>query len=644
MATSSLSVVARGKAAALVAIERECLKRVVNTLNRIERVLIPDFEQNHIARCFAEYADSAKQQGKYLVDIVINAQTQRNMRDIDWNLLEYDIHRAFREHSGSSLLAFPAKAQSEIDRERNIQVEEIDRLRSKEFARSLQINNRQPSVPGKWRKEPYPIREYERIENYITTDTISDSEAAKCLEQLDTPLYGFLGQAYNFDDHDITEDWMLNFKDDFGRDAVSDDDIIRTQLSSLLDIIVSQVQDRVCTASSILQVPPVGLGEQIKERLVWGIDCYTRRMVELVIDDYYTSRGLRYNDGQLDSFSMSTVPLPSVTGEICYGASGTIGNVVMDNTGRDYGTMNSTRLVDSAEATDETEALVYQAPTEIGIGSLDCLSADTSATLTTGTVNSNSKENSRKRRKCSNGFKAESSVADMGYEINPSLAKGTKKFVERCLLPAINAQSSDKAHNMWFAASSIKTASRIVDEVHMANAILQAVEMCGLEYFKIHPKGTGLICTAPQGIKPHTVVSEYLGEMYPPYRWCEKLDVVEQAQKKFGLRPTLPDFYNILLERPRQDPRGYGLLFVDASQKANLGSSCSHSCESNCTSAVVAKNGRLAIVLTTNRCVHPGTHVCSIFFSFIHDHYDSVRAQTPKHAFRHPNIHTQAKS
>ena len=49
----------------------------------------------------------------------------------------------------------------------------------------------------------------------------------------------------------------------------------------------------------------------------------------------------------------------------------------------------------------------------------------------------------------------------------------------------------------------------------------------------------------------------------------------------------------------RQDPGGYGLLYVDASQKANLGSSCSHSCNSNCTSAVVARNGKLVIVLTT---------------------------------------------
>lgn len=99
------------------------------------------------------------------------------------------------------------------------------------------------------------------------------------------------------------------------------------------------------------------------------------------------------------------------------------------------------------------------------------------------------------------------------------------------------------------------------------------------------------------------------------------MDVIEAAQSEFELKPTLPDFYNILLERPRQDPAGYGellcsiiscsyvnfivqfefsgLIFVDASQKANMGSSCSHSCNSNCTSSVVARNGKLVIVLST---------------------------------------------
>jgi hypothetical protein len=77
----------------------------------------------------------------------------------------------------------------------------------------------------------------------------------------------------------------------------------------------------------------------------------------------------------------------------------------------------------------------------------------------------------------------------------------------------------------------------------------------------------------------------------------------------------LPDFYNILLERPRQDPDGYGLLYVDASQKANVGSSCSHSCNSNCTSSVVARDGKLVIVLTTNRYIYPGEELTMDYYS-----------------------------
>ena len=50
-----------------------------------------------------------------------------------------------------------------------------------------------------------------------------------------------------------------------------------------------------------------------------------------------------------------------------------------------------------------------------------------------------------------------------------------------------------------------------------------------------------------------------------------------------------------------------GLIFVDASQRGNMGSTCSHSCDANCTSAVVARDGELVIVLTTVR--HPLSHL-----------------------------------
>jgi hypothetical protein len=92
--------------------------------------------------------------------------------------------------------------------------------------------------------------------------------------------------------------------------------------------------------------------------------------------------------------------------------------------------------------------------------------------------------------------------------------------------------------------------------------VLEAIREYTVDVFRIHPKGTGVVCINPAGIQPHVFVTEYLGELYPSYRWCERLNVVEQAQQTFELKPTLPDFWNILLERPRQDPNGYGSFYI----------------------------------------------------------------------------------
>lgn len=55
------------------------------------------------------------------------------------------------------------------------------------------------------------------------------------------------------------------------------------------------------------------------------------------------------------------------------------------------------------------------------------------------------------------------------------------------------------------------------------------------------------------------------------------------------------------MERPQKDPRGYGLLFVDASRKAGHGSCLSHSCVPTCEVRVAAVNGELCLAMTTLR-------------------------------------------
>lgn len=57
------------------------------------------------------------------------------------------------------------------------------------------------------------------------------------------------------------------------------------------------------------------------------------------------------------------------------------------------------------------------------------------------------------------------------------------------------------------------------------------------------------------------------------------MDAVEEAKLKHGLKPDLPDFYNLILERPRDDARGYGLLYVDVSILSGKGVEvCKESC------------------------------------------------------------------
>jgi SET domain-containing protein len=68
---------------------------------------------------------------------------------------------------------------------------------------------------------------------------------------------------------------------------------------------------------------------------------------------------------------------------------------------------------------------------------------------------------------------------------------------------------------------------------------------------------------------------------------------MQDAIKKITQK-ELPDFYNILLERPRDDPDGYDLMFVDAAFMGAFASRMSHSCTPNCQVCVGGMGSYLA--------------------------------------------------
>ena len=81
-------------------------------------------------------------------------------------------------------------------------------------------------------------------------------------------------------------------------------------------------------------------------------------------------------------------------------------------------------------------------------------------------------------------------------------------------------------------------------------------------HFRVHSKGLGIFCKRKEGIKASNLIIEYFGEIYQPWNWYEKQDVLKQGQNKNKLSKELPDFYNITYERHHDDPEGYDILVI----------------------------------------------------------------------------------
>ena len=66
------------------------------------------------------------------------------------------------------------------------------------------------------------------------------------------------------------------------------------------------------------------------------------------------------------------------------------------------------------------------------------------------------------------------------------------------------------------------------------------------------------------GIRKNEFITEYIGEIYQPWRWYEKQDFTKKYMKANGQKDILPDFYNIMLEIHKNDPRGYDIMVPKA--------------------------------------------------------------------------------
>lgn len=125
--------------------------------------------------------------------------------------------------------------------------------------------------------------------------------------------------------------------------------------------------------------------------------------------------------------------------------------------------------------------------------------------------------------------------------------------------------------------------------------------------FRGHTKGMGVFNNSNKTIDKNTLVTVYFGEIYPPWYWYVKQDVIKSFLMK-AKRSSLKefskyknnysmDFYNIMLEKSIKEKDGKELAFIDPIFNGNFASRLSHSCKPNCITFPISSKGSYYIGL-----------------------------------------------
>ncbi|XVE49782.1 hypothetical protein DITRI_Ditri01bG0109500 [Diplodiscus trichospermus] len=141
----------------------------------------------------------------------------------------------------------------------------------------------------------------------------------------------------------------------------------------------------------------------------------------------------------------------------------------------------------------------------------------------------------------------------------------------------------------------------------MCQAILKAIDARPDDNYVTYRKGLGVVCNKEGGFVEEDFVVEFLGEVYPVWKWFEKQDGIRLLQE--NSKDPAPEFYNIYLERPKGDADGYDLVVVDAMHKANYASRICHSCHPNCEAKVTAVDGQYQIGIYALRPIRYGEEI-----------------------------------
>ena len=519
------------------------------------------------------------------------------------------------------------------------------------YATAIESNRNTEAAMQSWRQKPFPERQYERLSEDKVCDGLSELDERIATYERKTSLPdSFVGISYRYDDTGQSEAWMKSVVDETGSNSqdkdearraalalAADDGVTRAQVVATMQTLLIGVQDRVMTDMDILHQPELRSANwEVKEDEGFTNEKPVSEARTIDANNVPLSEGALSNGGDLDGAPAQSTGDASARGQVV----GTMERLLVDTQDRlekcsSLGVAPDLKASAAKPVTGPSEAVTMPkqspvTPEEAKASKKSSVSVEVKPEIVEQPVWGMDRYSIRNISFC------------LQVDFDPVTVV---VFIEKWLLPAINACPPELAQDLANAARLLeglpfvsttcvadttdtssddgKAASNRSQTI-LGTALRQKIESCappwlkaaanklrrartalGPDFFRIHPKGHGSVLLSPK-VEAHRLVTFYRGELYPSWRWGEKMDAIDLTQQRKNLKPALPDFYNMALERPQTDPRGYGLLYVDASRKAGHGSALSHSCDPTCEVRVAAKNGELCLAMTTLRELEMG--------------------------------------
>jgi hypothetical protein len=501
-------------------------------------------------------------------------------KGVNWDLFKEDVLsmcRAAIEREGEddseargSVMASATKVKDAVCQafertgSRQMGEMEIADLRYK-FSLALEKSLNEEAAMQSWRKSPYPERCYDRLSHDVVCAGLSELDEHIATYELRTNLPDrFVGISYRYDDTGQSEAWMKSVVDeteslDRKRKSANeekqaalalagDDGVTRAQVYASMQSLLIGVQDKVMTDLGVLKQPELRSANWFSSGTSSG-HCPTSTQP--------TNDQHRANGVCLDEKKSPEVVEQPVWGMDCY----------------------TRRNIASCLETDFDPATALHFIEKWLLPAINACPIDIAHKISNAA-------------RILEGLPFESMEdGEYGEKENINDRKTPEKLWAYSPLGKALREKIKVAAPVWLTAA--------------AYLLRKAYTALGPDFFRVHPKGHGSVLLNSK-VGANTLVTFYRGEVYPSWRWGEKMDAIEITQSRKALKPALPDFYNMALERPQIDPRGYGLLFVDASRKAGHGSSLSHSCAPTCEVRVTAVNGELTLAMTTLRELEMG--------------------------------------